>query len=600
MSGEQGGDVGLAAQWDAVEEAASLLSTRQSAEFDDELGFDFSGLEMQPHHESKPLWVTPTGRIFLEAFSPHYDQARDFLVAICEPKSRPEFIHEYALDRHALFAAASMGLTGDIICAALDKFSKCKVSSGVKQFVMACTSGYGKVKLVLHRSRYYIESSYPSLLKELANDPVIKPCRVMPSAAALQLAGVDEHGFLIGDVLQEAETSLGLGDTGGARESTLGLSKRRTGEVGDDEEVDGYETDEEGEREMRRQEQRRRVPGLEEMSSLDDEALLVLVAEEERRTLGEIAPESAERAEKRPREEDGEEGRGKRSQQESDKVLRFEIQHDKIDVVRAACSRRHPPIPLMLEYDFREDRVGIPSLAIELARPEGLRPYQSRSLAKMFGNGRARSGMIVLPCGAGKTLVGIAAVATVKKSAIVLCPNETSINQWIDAFVHFAKFGCSPETVVRKLTRSSKDPLPPRSEPVILLTTYSMIGMRNNPKAAAETVARLREIEAREWGVMLLDETHQVVADTFRRVLFLSAHCRLGLTATVSKCGSDRVVRRVMDWVAVGARGRQGQRPRGAHRAEAVRGELDGSHQGRVLGQRPGGGGVVSNDRAVP
>ena len=56
--------------------------------------------------------------------------------------------------------------------------------------------------------------------------------------------------------------------------------------------------------------------------------------------------------------------------------------------------------------------------------------YQERSLNKVFGNRRARSGIIVLPCGAGKTLVGITAICTIRKSALILAPNVLSVHQW--------------------------------------------------------------------------------------------------------------------------------------------------------------------------
>ena len=52
-------------------------------------------MELRPDHESRPLWVAPNGHIFLEAFSPVYKHAHDFLIAISEPVCRPEFIHEY-------------------------------------------------------------------------------------------------------------------------------------------------------------------------------------------------------------------------------------------------------------------------------------------------------------------------------------------------------------------------------------------------------------------------------------------------------------------------------------------------------------------------
>jgi superfamily II DNA or RNA helicase len=55
----------------------------------------------------------------------------------------------------------------------------------------------------------------------------------------------------------------------------------------------------------------------------------------------------------------------------------------------------------------------------------------------MFGNGRARSGIIVLPCGAGKTLVGISAAATIRRSCLVICPHTTSVEQWIGQFLNY-------------------------------------------------------------------------------------------------------------------------------------------------------------------
>jgi DNA excision repair protein ERCC-3 len=62
-------------------------------------------------------------------------------------------------------------------------------------------------------------------------------------------------------------------------------------------------------------------------------------------------------------------------------------------------------------------------------------PYQEKSLSQMFGNGRARSGIIVLPCGAGKSLTGVTAASTVKRSCIVLCINNASVKQWKEQFI---------------------------------------------------------------------------------------------------------------------------------------------------------------------
>ena len=72
--------------------------------------------------------------------------------------------------------------------------------------------------------------------------------------------------------------------------------------------------------------------------------------------------------------------------------------------------------------------------SIDLKPSAVLRPYQEKSLRKMFGNGRARSGVIVLPCGAGKSLVGVTACCTVRKRALVLCNSGVSVEQWKQQF----------------------------------------------------------------------------------------------------------------------------------------------------------------------
>lgn len=89
--------------------------------------------------------------------------------------------------------------------------------------------------------------------------------------------------------------------------------------------------------------------------------------------------------------------------------------------------------PMLEEYDFRNDAVN-PDLNVELKPMVQLRPYQEKSLNKMFGNGRARSGIIVLPCGAGKSLTGIAAAVRVRKSCLCLCSSSVSVDQWRHQF----------------------------------------------------------------------------------------------------------------------------------------------------------------------
>lgn len=84
--------------------------------------------------------------------------------------------------------------------------------------------------------------------------------------------------------------------------------------------------------------------------------------------------------------------------------------------------------PIIEEYFFTdEEDTSVQPLRIGLNPGVVVRPYQKDALMKMFRNGRAHSGIIVLPCGAGKTLAGIAACCTIKKSCLVLCDKKYSM-----------------------------------------------------------------------------------------------------------------------------------------------------------------------------
>lgn len=81
-------------------------------------------------------------------------------------------------------------------------------------------------------------------------------------------------------------------------------------------------------------------------------------------------------------------------------------------------------------------------------------------------------------------------------------------------------------------TAEAKEPLPPPSEPCIVLTTYSMLCYSG--QRAEEAVPIIASIKDREWGLIILDEVHVAPASKFRTVLnIINSHCKLGLTATL-------------------------------------------------------------------
>lgn len=76
---------------------------------------------------------------------------------------RPESMHEYNLTPHSLYAAVSVGLETETIIAVLNKLSKTKLPKEMVDFIHASTANYGKVKLVLKKNRYFVESPFPEV-----------------------------------------------------------------------------------------------------------------------------------------------------------------------------------------------------------------------------------------------------------------------------------------------------------------------------------------------------------------------------------------------------------------------------------------------------
>lgn len=207
-----------------------------------------------------------------------------------------------------------------------------------------------------------------------------------------------------------------------------------------------------------------------------------------------------------------------------DAVHSFEIENDSVEIVKKRCQELDYPV--LEEYDFRNDHRN-PDLDIDLKPSTQIRPYQEKSLSKMFGNGRARSGIIVLPCGAGKTLVGITAACTIKKSVIVLCTSSVSVMQWRQQFLQWCTL--QPENVA-VFTSDNKEMF--QTESGLVVSTYSMVANTRNRSYDSQKVMDF--LTGREWGFIILDEVHVVPAAMFRRVVStIAAHAKLGLTATL-------------------------------------------------------------------
>lgn len=216
-----------------------------------------------------------------------------------------------------------------------------------------------------------------------------------------------------------------------------------------------------------------------------------------------------------------------RDEEETDdqvETISFEINQEHLETLQKRCIELE--YPLLAEYDFRNDTHN-PDIKIDLKPSTILRPYQEKSLRKMFGNGRARSGVIVLPCGAGKTLVGVTAACTIRKRCLVLCTSGVAVEQWRSQFKLWSTIN---EHLICRFTSDAKDKPGPHT--AIAISTYSMVAYTQ--KRAWDSQQVMNFLQEREWGLMILDEVQTIPADKFRRTLSaVQAHCKLGLTATL-------------------------------------------------------------------
>lgn len=337
---------------------------------------DFAALELKPDHTRRPIWVTPHGRVFLETFSPFYNQAYDFLIAIAEPITRPQFLHEYNISPYSLFAAASVGLSTNDIIQGLDRFAKNILPNTLKEAIKTSTERCGKVKIVLDSGRYFVESQFTQVLDNLLDIPDINSSRIDHLDSRNDARRDRATKYLISTIIE------GAGDL--------------------------------------------KLPGT-SSNKIDQNAAMGLQNEEEADSI--------------------------LAQPSLITVYSFEVDQKRVEIVRKNC--HDLKYPTLEEYDFRKDALA-EELPISLKPSANIRSYQEKSLSKMFGNGRARSGIIVLPCGAGKTLVGITATSTIRRNTLVFCNTAVSVNQWKQQFQRWANI---PDKQICQFTSMIKDPV---------------------------------------------------------------------------------------------------------------------------------------------
>lgn len=145
-----------------------------------------------------------------------------------------------------------------------------------------------------------------------------------------------------------------------------------------------------------------------------------------------------------------------------------------------------------------------------------LRDYQRQAVSSFWAGG---SGVVVLPCGAGKTLVGAGAMAEAKATTLILVTNTVAARQWKRELVERTSL---TEDEIGEYSGEKREIRP------VTIATYQVITRRSKGE-----YKHLELFDTRDWGLVIYDEVHLLPAPVFRMTADLQSRRRLGLTATL-------------------------------------------------------------------
>lgn len=155
--------------------------------------------------------------------------------------------------------------------------------------------------------------------------------------------------------------------------------------------------------------------------------------------------------------------------------------------------------------------------------PFFLRDYQKSAISSFYrgGSSAGGSGVVVLPCGSGKTIIGLGAMAELGRQTLILVTNVVALRQWKREILDKTTLA---ENDIGEYSGESKE------IKAVTIATYQILTYRTKK---TEEFPHLRLFESQDWGLIIYDEVHLLPAPVFRITADIQARRRLGLTATL-------------------------------------------------------------------
>lgn len=163
-----------------------------------------------------------------------------------------------------------------------------------------------------------------------------------------------------------------------------------------------------------------------------------------------------------------------------------------------------------------------------------IRDYQYKSIVHITNNNSLKSGIIELPCGSGKTLVGILCIHSISGKTIILCHNNLSCNQWKKEIIKYTNLLDNDINVISSYERKKEN------NSMIIIMTYQLLSKKigefineKNNQNCSTIKSFYKELQNELFDLIIFDEAHSVVANTFQIIVKnIMANCKIGLSAT--------------------------------------------------------------------
>lgn len=418
-----------------------------------------------------PLIVQSDRTLLLDVHAPLANECRNELIPFAELERSPEHLHTYRLTPLSLWNATSAGFTADDAALVLQKYARYDVPQSVIMWIKETAGRFGKLRLI----------PGPVVMVPLKSSEALAENEKTTAKAASNAA----TGNTAKDFAEAPKDATAKDAEAGATAKDSPAPKSSA-------------------------------------PTLLEEHYLYLVTES-RQVFLEIAANPAAKKLLTPATYDEKLVSEKVELSDDEKKYCFSLKLTDRGTVKQVLLKSLWPVKDEIQLEDGEPLDFKLRETTKKGTPFVIREYQKNAAAALVGNKQPGTGFgtIVLPCGAGKTIVGMEVMDLLKTSTLIITTNISAVHQWIQELLDKTNL---TEDQIAEYTGENKE------IKQVTVATYQVLTWRPEKDGPYPHFSIFRE---RHWGLIIYDEVHMLPAPVFRVVAELQAVRRVGLTATL-------------------------------------------------------------------